>query len=290
MELLNVDLAKFTGKETHWEETIIMPISDVQLGGIGCDEDRFRKHIEWGIKNNALFVGVGDFVDVASPSNRDTLRKGKIYDSLKLALDEAAQKHVERFLKLVKGTEGKWLGMVEGHHFHEFQDGSTSDTRIAKALGTTFLGDSAFIRLQFSDSKGSSGSITTTIWMHHGEGSGSKASSPLNKLENLIAYFDADVYLIGHMHRKVASPIDQIYMTKSNTPILGHRTRLIACTGSFLKGYMHGSESDGRPGGTYVEQRMLNPVALGGIVLKLKPEKIKKDGSSFRKVDIKVEL
>ena len=48
-----------------------------------------------------------------------------------------------------------------------------------------------------------------------------------------------------------------------------HRTKLLACTGSFLKGYLDNSMSEGRAGGTYVENGRRTPVSLGGIVIEL---------------------
>ena len=253
-----------------WEETLLMPVGDVQLGAEACDEDRFKRHMEWGMNHNARFLGMGDYVDVASPSNRAKLRSIELYDSVEDALEEAGQKAVERFLKLVKGTEGRWLGMLEGHHYMELRDGTTSDTRIAGALGAPFLGSCAFVRLAF---KGNIRKVVSaTIWCHHGQGGGQKVSSPLNRLENLMAYFDADIYLMGHQHKKVSAPIDQIYMTRNHPAHLSHRTKIIACTGSFLRGYMEGSKQGaGRAGGTYVEKKMLTPVALGGLVIRLRP-------------------
>ena len=72
---------------------------------------------------------------------------------------------------------------------------------------------------------------------------------------------------MGHQHKKIAAPIDEIYYSRSGRML--HHTKVLACTGSFLKGYLANSTSEGRAGGTYVEKGMMTPVSLGGIVIEL---------------------
>lgn len=269
MEIWETDIKACVAATMEWKDIVLMPLGDVQLGALGCDEDKFRRHIEWGIKNDALFLGMGDYVDVASPSNRMNIKSIELYDSVHDALEQAAQSAVQRFLHLVEGTKGRWLGMLEGHHFWEFADGTTSDTRIAQALAAPFLGNCAFVRLRFNHSKTSM--TKYTVWCHHGVGGGMKVSAPLNRLENLLAHHEANMYLIGHHHKKVVAEIPRMYMTERKPYTIGDKPQIIACTGSFLKGYMAGSHNGNRPMGSYVEKKMLNPVGLGGLVFTLHP-------------------
>ena len=284
-----MELVEVTGVASvplKWEETLLMPIGDVQLGP-NCDTERFRKHIQWGIDHNAYFLGMCDYVDCASPSNRKQLRSASLYDSVVSNLELGAEKDVSDFLELVKGTEGRWLGLLEGHHFYEFLDGTTTDTRLAQALKTPFLGTCAFVRLRYTRPS-SNESLTATIWCHHGAGGGTKAGSPLTKIENLLPYFDADIYLIGHQHKKVSAPIDQLYMTHKKPYMLNHKTKILACTGSFLRGYNQGSRTN-RAQGTYVEKAMMNPVALGGILVKIRPTRDNQRHAPSR-LDLGIEL
>ena len=256
------------------QETIIMPIGDVQYAGGGvndaCDLNRLQRHLEWGMKRGAYFLGMGDYIDVASPSNRDAVRHAKMYDSLQDALEEINEQYLEKFKSVLKGTEGRWLGLLEGHHFWEFADGATTDTRLCQALKAPFLGDCAFVRLVFkSNGKQRTG---CTIWCHHGVGSGKLAGAPLNSLEHIIKAFEADIYLMGHMHKKVAAPMNRVYVNwDEDPPRMRHRNVIIGCTGGFLCGYLQGSKRAGRAQGTYVEQKMLNPTALGGLVVYVRP-------------------
>lgn len=269
MEIQEITVDTAVNASLDWEDTIIMPVGDVQLGAEGCDEERFKRHVDWGMRHGAYFLGMGDYVDVASPSNRDVLRSARLYDSVHDKLAQAAEQDVVKFTSIVAGSEHRWLGLLQGHHYYEFPDGTTTDTRLAQALGAPFLGDCAFVRLRFGRSTHSA--LTCTIWCHHGIGYGVGAGAPLTKLMGLVPYFEADIYLMGHMHKVVGAPLDQLYMTRKSPPKLKHRTRIIAGTGSFLRGHLQGSRKAGRASGSYVEKGMLPPVSLGGVVITVKP-------------------
>lgn len=271
MELIDIKVDTVKSLTLPWDEVIVMPIGDVQLGAQGCDKERLRRDMAWGMKHNAYFLGMGEYLDMASPSNRQKLKSAALYDTAEDMIEKVVRQDVAEFLNIVKGSEGRWLGMLEGHHLYEFRDGSTTDTLIAEALGTTFLGTSAFVRLHFKR-QGSSGSVTCTIWCHHGVGAGMKMSAPLNKIENIIPYFDADIYLMGHQHKKVAATADRIYMTRGANPKVGYKTIVLANTGGYLEGYRQGATQGGVfPRGGYVERGMRPPVSLGSILLFIRP-------------------
>ncbi len=257
----------------HQEELLIVPIGDLQYGSEGCDFDRFERHIAWAAKKpNAYFLGMGDFLDVASPSNRRALKEAALYDSVQDALDELAAHHLAEIERVLAPTKGRWLGFLRGHHFWEFQDGTTSDLRLAQAMGAPFLGDAAILRILFP-SRSRQKRPSLAVWCHHGQGSGAFQSSPIQKLEQLSRGWEGiDVFLIGHYHRKAAAKMHRlhpVFADHSNT--LRHRTVVLACTGGFLKGYQEGSARGGIPAGTYVEQGMMVPTALGGIVIVCRP-------------------
>lgn len=277
MELRDIRIQSRKSLTLPWEEVQIMPVGDVQCGTLDCDEDRLRRQIDWALEQEVrggppiYYLGMGDYVDCLSPSNRQAWRATPLYDVAQQMMADKAEEYAQRFLKLVDGTHGRWLGLLEGHHFFQFEDGTTSDTRIAKALGTTHLGTCAFVRLRFVQS---TARMTCTIWCHHGTGSGAMAHSPLNKLYPVMHAFDADVYLMGHQTKKAAAPVPRIYMSEKPPYKLIARKKIIAGTGGFSRGYMQGSRAVGNPDlprGGYVEQGMMTPVTLGGIIIKVRP-------------------
>lgn len=269
-----------------YEPMTLFPIGDVQLNPVDPPNTRLRAHIEWALTQpNPYFIGMGDYIDVASPSNRSRIQAANLYDSVQDVLENGAQKGVEQFKELVRGTEGRWLGLLHGHHFYEFRDGSTSDTRLCSLLGTTYLGSCAFVRLSFKRIN-AGGALSCTIWAHHGAGSGMKASAPLNRLENIVHYFDADVYLMGHMSKKVGAPLDQLYMTHKNPARIEHRTKIIAGTGGFSQGYKQNSKHGLYARGSYVEQAMMTPAALGGVAIRITPV----HANEFDRLDLHLSL
>lgn len=271
MELSEIRVETVASATLPWQEAIIMPIGDVQYGAQGCYVDKLKRDVEWGLKHNAYFLGMGEYIDIASPSNRAKIKSADLYDSVQDAIEEIINQKIDEFMRIVRGSEGKWLGLLEGHHYYEFRDGTTTDTKIAERLKAAFLGTCAFVRLIFPRQT-SGGRFACTIWCHHGVGAGSKASAPLNKLENIMPYFDADIYLIGHQHKKVGTPIDQMYMTRQKPYDLSYKTKVIAGTGGYLRGYLKGN-TQGRlyPRGCYVERGMRPPVALGCILIYVRP-------------------
>ncbi|KKN67771.1 hypothetical protein LCGC14_0458040 [marine sediment metagenome] len=267
----------------------LMPIGDVQLGAEGADLDRLKRHIDYGLEHNAYFLGMGDYVDVASPSNRAKIRAAGLYDSVMEALEAAAEKAIGEFLEAVKGTEGRWLGILEGHHFYDFADGTTSDTRIALALSTPqftchHLGTSALVRIPFV--RGGRTACSTTIWCHHGQGGGQTTGAILNKLERQVGNFEADIYLMGHYTKEVSERKSRISLSRGPDPHLIHKTIYLASTGGFHRGYLHKNRTGLVPRGSYVEQGMFSPATLGGPVFQLRPVHTNKtDYVAITKID-----
>jgi len=289
MELLDIEVTGRKALTLPWQEVQILPLGDVQLGSEGVAKKKLRNYIEWALdQKNVYFIGMGDYIDILSPSNRRAWQSAQLYESVRKGLEDKAQEYVSDFLELVKGSEGRWLGLVEGHHFFEFEDGTTSDTRIAQGLKTAFLGTCAFVRLRFKGD-GHAGQLACTMWVHHGAGGGLTPHSPLARLLHVMHYFDADIYLIGHQTKKPAVKVPYLYMSSKPPYQLIAKHKILAGTGGFSEGYMQGSQSvSGRPQGGYVEQRMLSPVALGAVLLKIRP--VYGDETRGDRLDINVEI
>ena len=247
----------------------LMPIGDAQVGVEASDLKRLKAHIAWGFHTkHAMFLGMGDYVDMASPSNRRILKSAGLYDTVTEALQAKANEDIKTFHSMTGYTKGAWLGLLQGHHYMDMADGTTSDMHIADDLRAPFLGDCALVRVIFDKHKDADGlPVKADIWCHHGRGGGASVAAPINYLEKIARGFDADIYLMGHQHKKIAAPIDELYYSRDGHML--HRTKMLACTGSFLRGYLANSESEGRSGGTYVEKGMMTPVSLGGIVIEL---------------------
>ena len=241
------------------------------MGSEACDMERLKRHVEWGLRNGVHFLGLGDYSDFLSPSNRVRLKAAGLYDTATHLIDEWHLQHLDQLKEVLRPTRGMWLGLLEGHHYHEFDSGGTTDTRLAEFLQAPFLGTCAIIRVNFKDVINKR-SISANIWGHHGEGSGITAAAPFIKLEKAASFNEGvDVFFMGHYHRAGALLVNKLRVAGLKKPRLRHRTVALVATGSFLRGYMQGSHNHGRPGGGYVEHAMMAPTALGNVVVTLTP-------------------
>jgi len=151
---------------------------------------------------------------------------------------------------------GKMIGMLGGNHYFDFGDGTTTDILLAKALDTRFLGVSSFIRLHI-DMESDKSTLNFDILAHHGKGGGQLPGSTFNTLEKMTTIAEADLYLMGHDHKKgciSSSPRLRLVDLKGGGPRksrgagasqvrLVERTPWLGRTGSFLKAYEPGKVS-----------------------------------------------
>src|SRR3990167_1464911 len=123
MELSAVEY--LTRRPLPWEDTVLMPLGDIQLqedrGAV--DVKRLKETVQWGVDHNAWWIGMGDYIDMESPSNRRALQNSGVYDAVLDALDAKAEELEDELKDILKPTVGRWVGLLEGHHFHPHQDG-----------------------------------------------------------------------------------------------------------------------------------------------------------------------
>lgn len=270
MELLQYAPETVRGRTLPWAPFNVMALGDIQYGSEACDVERLRRHIAWGMRHDAYFMGMGDYTDFLSPSNRQRLKQAALYDTAQELIDQWHLRHLDELKEVLAPTRGRWIGVHEGHHYHEFTDGTTSDTRLAAWLGAPFLGTSSITRLNFKD-EANHRSVVAHVWAHHGEGSGAVLAAPFNKMQAIAGSIDADVYLMGHFHRSGVVLSDKLYVGGTTQLRLRHRTRALVATGSFLRSYLQGSRANGRPRGSYVEQGLMTPTALGNTMVTIEP-------------------
>lgn len=262
------------------EETLVLCTGDWQLDPVlrgkprSADVERLRRVIEWGIEHDAYFLGLGDYSDALSPSNRDAWDNARLYDSARDAMEQSALRTQDELEEATAGTQGRWLGLLSGHHYFVYDDRSTTDTRLAAFLDAPHLGDMAIVHLLFPQN-GHKKAPLGRIWCAHGNGSG-KAGAALSRVENtgMRITDQADAYVMGHQHKVEAGKVQRIGTIggdRGGQPRMTSRDIVLACTGSFLRGYTEGSRRGNVAAGSYVEKAMLSPSALGAAVISFKP-------------------
>jgi hypothetical protein len=295
-----VELATFKvlRKLQNHAPVVIAPIGDIQWAGErgATSKDLLRRHLDRCLELDAWYVGLGDYIDFMSPSNRQRMRSAALYDTAEDVVDDKALELTwELFEKFLKPTTGRWLGMLHGHHYTLLRSGETTDQRLCQMLETRFLGTSAYIRLQFS-TPNSNDRSNITLWAHHGCGGGQKAGAPLGKIEDMAASFPgADIYIMGHTTKSPVAPIERIYPRwhGQGAPDLVHKRVYLVNSGGFARSYQHGAKQGNVPMGLYPEQGMMRPASLGAPIVRITPAHYwgkKKNGTGTWAPTISVEL
>jgi len=263
------------GKLKDHEPIVVAPIGDIQWSGERgpTAKDALRRHIDRCLEMDAYYIGMGDYTDFMSPSNRQRLKGAALYETAEDVIDDKALELTwEVYEKFLKPTKGRWLGLLEGHHFSQLKTGETTDQRLCQMLDARFLGTSAYIRLQFRQSANLKGNVV--LWAHHGCGGGSTSGAPLNKLEKAFARWEgADIFLMGHTTKGPADRIPRPYPRwhGHGAPDLIHRDVLLVNTGGFSKAYVVNSREGRTPRGGYAERGMMQPSSIGSPIVLIRP-------------------
>jgi len=246
-----------------------MPIGDFQLGSPGTDLRHIREHVKWGVDHGVFFLGMGDYTDFLSPSNRRYLKNSGLYDTAQDIIETIGHQHVDTLLEILAPTKGMWLGIHEGHHLFEFGDGSTTDTILAKELDAPFLGTAATTRLSFRDD--AKHLVDCLIWSHHGEGSG--ATDPVQRLKKVAPGFpQIDIFIQGHNTKLGSEAMSQIWYYGGPGKLkMRSKKQLFVAAGGFMTGYTENSMFAGRAAGSYVERGMMRPSAIGAPIIIVEP-------------------
>lgn len=243
---------------------VIAAVGDIQWSGEGgpTAQDHLKRHIDTCLEMGAYFVGLGDYIDFMSPSNRQRLINAGLYDTAQDVIKEKALGLAEEvYEKFLKPCTGRFIAMCEGHHFFEY-DGETTDEVLAKKLKTEFVGTSAFVRIPRAD---------LTLYLNHGSGGGKLPGTTLNRTYHLAAGLQgADIYILGHDTKVGVARLSRPYPVwgkREKDHRLQHRDIWLVSSGSFSKSTIVGHKVGAITRGDYAEQRGLTPSPLSAPII-----------------------
>jgi len=253
--------------DTHY----LLPFGDIHEGNDGCHYEMWQDWCDWASnKKRALFLGMGDYLEWFSDSERCGIQSIHLHESSKKTLDDYAKDMCHKFYERVKFMAGKLIGLLEGNHFYTFENGMTSTQYLCQLLNCKYLGATALTRISFSYEKSPTWRASIDIFAHHGKGASRLVGGSLNTVQQMAECANADVYLMGHDHKKSVAMSSRLELTQGSDGIrLREKKLLYARTGSFLKSY----EVD-KP--SYVTKRLLNPSDLGTVKIELQPKQKRK--------------
>lgn len=260
----------------------LYPFGDVHRSSPACDVGRWKDFLREASQDpNAYFLGIGDYDDMSSTSEREIINSHKLHDSTRRTLEDLYNKHNEQFYREISFMKGRIIGLIEGNHYSEYKDGTTTTMKLAGLMDTKYLGVATFIRLHFNYY---GGKTSLDIWAHHGAGGGRLPGSSLNRVVQMSESADADLYFMGHTHGKSLGFVPKLVLKNTKNGVrLKHKRQLFARTGSFLKGYEPGYAS-------YVADAAMNPTDLGFVKITMTPKRVTTDGVKEFSIDLKATL
>ena len=267
--------------ENYNEPIYLFPFGDIHRSSPSCDVERWLEFLSWASsKERSYYLGMGDYDDLASTSERAILNNPNLHNSTMRTLDTHYKEHTDEFYKEIEFMGDRLIGLLEGNHYQDLQSGITTTQYLANKMGTKYLGVSSFIRLVLKNTKRNT-TQKIDIWAHHGKGASRLVGGSLNKVEHMLTAANADIYLMGHDHKKTVGYVPTLELRECKGSLkLSSKKKLLARTGSFLKGYMPNEVS-------YVADMALNPTDLGVIKIELTPRRIcNKDKTEEFKTDI----
>jgi hypothetical protein len=250
------------------------PFHIIVFGDVHRDSDMFadahwKQFLKYASsKKDALFLGMGDYTDGVSTSERMIL--GPLHDTTKTTLKDVYRGVTRTLANELSFMRGRCIGLLGGNHYFDVDDGVTTDHLLAAALGTKFLGVCAFVRISLNF-KGRKYTHPLDIFAHHGKGGGNTPGGQFNSIEKMLSSADADLYLMGHTHGKGCIPSSPRLVLKdapASALLVRERTPWLGRTGSFLKAYESGKVS-------YNVDAARSPASLGWIEFEITPVRVR---------------
>jgi hypothetical protein len=270
---------------SHRRKFNLIPIGDTHVGTRAFDRPRFLGYVKW-IKDtpNTYWVGVGDYCECITPKDirfdpdvidpiyteqkkyNDLWRD--IYNrSLPIgfrALKDLPTIEARDFIDMVTPIADKCIGLSMGNHEWDIQNNYDKDILgyICQELKVRNLGWASLTRLKFYESRGHA--IPVLMYVSHGYSMGRKKGGKINVLEDKASMFEADIFISGHSHDKIASTKELLTIPRRGKLRLKTKKKVFCVVPSFFKTYEEGII-------TYGERREFPPTAMGVIKITIEP-------------------
>lgn len=189
MTPIKIDLSK------DIQELRIHTFADWHIGDASCDMDEIHKQID-EVKNDdcAYCILNGDLINNAT--------KTSVSDCYSATLSPMGQ--LETLIELLTPIKHKIIAITTGNHERRTykSDGIDIIKLVAKELKLEhrFTDAGAVIFVRFGWNAQRKRKHWYSIYVTHGCGGGRRAGGKVNRLEDLVAIVDADIYIHSHTH------------------------------------------------------------------------------------------
>jgi hypothetical protein len=255
--------------------------ADLHVNAEACAIDKIKEDIDRvRLDDSAFWFGGGDYADCISHMDKRFHPDSVAKDVRVKDLGNIGKVSMEKVRDLFKPIRHKCMGLLYGNHELEYMKAKEQTDLhgwLCQELGVQNLGYCAFVDVVFVRSseykhpallhscKVSNSRWEVRFFLHHGAGLATTPGGKLNKLIHFMNYFDADVYMIGHVHDQVGRRQEMMTADKCCKQITS-KVKLGVISGSYLRTYSSGTT-------TYGEQRAYMPTTLGAARVTIVPDK-----------------
>lgn len=228
---------------------------------------------------NAYFIGMGDYIDSMSTSEREAMARASMHEATATDLENMASSKISLLAKELAFMRGRLVGLLNGNHFFSFPSGINSDQKLCEKLGCKYLGVSSFIRLTIVVYKQS---MAFDLWVHHGAGGARLLGGSINRVDQMREFAEADAFCMGHDHKRGVFPANpKLHLEPTKVGLLlKEKQQWLLRTGSFLKAYEDGVVS-------YNADAARGPCSLGHVELEFTPRRFRTNDASTLQLDVR---
>jgi len=225
---------------------------------------------------------MGDYLDLASTSERKILNNPDLHEATQSTLDALVTNAIEKFVAEIDFMQNKLIGLIEGNHYWTFPNRTTSTQKMCELLRCKYLGTQSYIRLVFRGITKHNPTNEIKIIAHHGIGTSRIAGGDMRPVEMLANGWNCDIALMGDNHQK-GLIIRTRNEFRGNKDVVRAKKILLARTGCFLRGFVEGQAS-------YVVDRCYAPNDIGLIKIEMTPRRDRSDGGDEVYIDLHASL
>jgi hypothetical protein len=274
MKRIELDFSKIP----EGSEVIVCPFNDIHYNTEECDKERFLRYISWGAKeikkgNHLVGIGLGDYNDILSPSERAAVGSAKggygLHETSLQQIDKWIEGITLDFVKAIEPWKGHVRMLLEGHHYMCYSmvargglkkyRGQSNTEHISNLMDCTYGGQLGIVDLNFG------AGLRLVIVATHGYGGARTPGARVIKRVRMNEVYEGDLYLMAHDNTKMAIS-DNVLKHVEGKYVA--RKRTYCGVGSFQRAY-----PDNEPSGGYVEAIMLPPSDLGAVITRIRKEK-----------------
>jgi len=181
-------------------------LGDVHEGNSNHDAKAFAKAVDIIKKDeNAVWIGMGDMIDAIN-------HKDPRFDPIEIAreyglkhLKDLPSEQTRRLYDKIRPIQYKCIALLRGNHEESYIRHNAFDaTAYLSELmdDVPIVGYTGFVRVGLVSKKKGNRRTYLRIYVTHGVGGGGyREGYPINVIHDVSRWVEADVYVMGHIHR-----------------------------------------------------------------------------------------